>query len=353
MLKNEMTLDNLPTGNYIPVDTAFFNNPKYASLPVEAFMLHALYSMRMTCSMHNHLKDGGWRTKDGRFYIYFTVKEAADLLRVSERKVNGLRKMLIKANLIEVQQNGIHDYQIFVSNPELPGKEIKPKLACKNTVCFKEKQIAAEQGSDKSPENVDKMLCECSSSRSENLAPEQAPILPTSTKQQDLTRDTKDTGDTFTDTQIFPTEISDSVRIEALKDKYKHILPQSIFSDIALVAKNSYRKTRWFLDTIFKAKKDATNRFVSADLPTEFFDSLTFEGNEYLGKRLGSSVRMALEQMYRYHKVSNMNGFFYTWVRNFFIAQVKQHIGDSYQVDSDLATALNRVSTGRKQPCIA
>lgn len=64
-----MTATNLPNGNYIPIDMNLINNPQYEKLSIEAMMLHALYTMRMTCSIYNSQKDGSWLDEAGIPFI--------------------------------------------------------------------------------------------------------------------------------------------------------------------------------------------------------------------------------------------------------------------------------------------
>ncbi len=136
-LENIMTATNLPNGNYIPIDMNLINNPQYEKLSIEAMMLHALYTMRMTCSIYNSQKDGSWLDEAGIPYIYFSNEEAAALLRVSERKITTLKNVLIKAGLIQVLRHGLKNYRIYVSNPKAPEKGMVVQLSFKNYMSTK------------------------------------------------------------------------------------------------------------------------------------------------------------------------------------------------------------------------
>lgn len=124
-LDNIMTAANLPNGNYIPIDLNLINNPQYKTLSIEAMMLHALYTMRMTCSIYHAEKDGSWLNEAGHPYIYFSNEEAATLLRVSERKVTNLKNSLIDAGLIQVLRHGL---KIIVSMSQILKHQIKMLL---------------------------------------------------------------------------------------------------------------------------------------------------------------------------------------------------------------------------------
>lgn len=349
-LDNEMSLDNLPQSNYIQVNTNFFNNPLYAELSMQAVMLHALYTMRMTCSMYNSQKDGAWQDDEGRFFIYFTNDEAADLLNVSTRKVTELRNDLVKLGLIEVVKHGLKNYRIYVANPQNPEPTVKPKLAYKNTTTAKVRKIRKEaptvaltytwslEQQTESPVTIEN--AESATSKTQNL-------LISTEKLQVNPKETRETEETTkTDSRPLTAKIKEETTellCEGLVHRYRDVLGEAALKRIQQMTKNDYSQMKWFIDTIFKAKFETVKRFRQAGLTTEHLDLLTFEGNPYYRTGLESALIVAFEQIYRYKQITNPAGFFYTFFRGYFIERTKQFFEDQFELDAELLRIFDRV----------
>lgn len=333
-LNNIMTATNLPNGNYIPIDLNLINNPQYKNLSIEAMMLHALYTMRMTCSIYNSKKDGSWLDEEGLPYIYFANEEAASLLRVSERKVTNLKNALIEADLIQVVRHGLKNYRIYVANPKTPEKNIVVQLAFKNFT-----RTTAVEAVDKkeSPQ-----LQELSTvDREAESAATNTQNLLTSTQKhlaKQTTRVTKVT-DTASDLSAKSTEQS---LIDGLHARYAHLLPKQAFQRFLPFCEGDYQKARWFVDTIFKAKYASTQQYIQAGLPAEA-EVLTFEHNDYFTADISDAIAKAIEQMYRYKTVKNPEGFFFAFMKGFFTEKTRQYLVDHYQLTDDLRQTLSSV----------
>lgn len=355
-LENEMTLDNLPKSNYIQVNTNFFNNPLYKDLSMQAVMLHALYTMRVTCSMYNSQENDTWKDEHNRFFIYFTNEEAADLLNISVRKVSDLRNDLARLGLIEVIKSGLKNYRIYVANPKNPSDTIKPKLAYKNTTTTKERVLnkIEQPVSVLSYTFTFDQIKEpsCTFENAESASSNQQNLLTSTEKQQVISKTTRETRETTVSasTNLGHTENSnDLILCEGLKTRYQSVLGAETLARIQQITKSDYTQTKWFIDTIFKAKFDATNRFRLAGLPADFLNLLTFEENPYFRSGLESALVIAFEQIYRYKKTQNPAGFFYTFLRGYFIERTKQYIQDHYELNPNILGIFAQVGNGKKQ----
>ena len=333
-LENIMTATNLPNGNYIPIDMNLINNPQYEKLSIEAMMLHALYTMRMTCSIYNSQKDGSWLDKAGIPYIYFSNEEAAALLRVSERKITTLKNVLIKAGLIQVLRHGLKNYRIYVSNPKAPEKGMVVQLSFKNYMSTKTLTPVENSVPEKKAElsTVDRQA-ESASRSSQDLL--------TSTQKQLAKQTTNATKVTSKSPQITATSQDQSL-IEGLNARYAHLLPQQAFQRFLPFCEGNYQKARWFVDTIFKAKYASTQQYIQAGLPAEA-EVLTFEHNEYFKADIGDAIAKAIEQMYRYKTVKNPEGFFFAFMKGFFTEKTRQYLIDHYELTADLKQTLSSV----------
>lgn len=331
-LENIMTAMNLPNGNYIPIDLNLINNPQYKTLSIEAMMLHALYTMRMTCSIYNAQKDGSWLDEAGLPYIYFANEEAAKLLRVSERKVTNLKNALIEANLIQVIRHGLKNYRIYVANPKAPGENVVVQLTFKNhtrTIAVAPvDKVKAVQPLELS--TVDREA-ESAASNTQNLL--------TSTQKQLAKQTTRATKVTSTGPQKVAVTQAESL-IDGLAARYAHLLPQQAFQRFLPFCDGQYQKARWFVDTIFKAKYASTQQYIQAGLPAEA-EVLTFEHNEYFRADISDAIAKALEQMYRYQTVKNPEGFFFAFMKGFFTEKTRQYLVDHYQLTPELQQTLS------------
>lgn len=333
-LNNLMTATNLPNGNYLPIDLNLINNPQYKDLSIEAMMLHALYTMRMTCSIYNAQKDGSWLDEAGQPYIYFSNEEAAALLRVSERKITNLKNTLLAAGLIQVLRHGLKNYRIYVANPKAPEKNIVVQLSFKNYTSTKSlapvEKTATETNADLS--TVD---------RDADSAGTNAQDLLTST-QKHLAKQTTNTTSVTNELPKNVAKIKDQQLIDGLSARYAHILPQQAFQRFLPFCEGDYQKARWFVDTIFKAKYVSTQQYIKAGLPAEA-DVLTFEHNDYFKASIAAALAKALEQMYRYKTVKNPEGFFFAFMKGFFSEKIRQYLVDHYQLTPELQQTLSCV----------
>ncbi|MBO0453962.1 replication initiator protein A [Candidatus Enterococcus murrayae] len=332
-LDNIMTATNLPNSNYIPIDLNLINNPQYENLSIEAMMLHALYTMRMTCSIYNSQKDSSWLDESGHPYIYFSNEEAALLLRVSERKITNLKNVLIEAGLIQVLRHGLKNYRIYVANPMPPEKGIIVKLSFKNYTSTKTLQ-AVEKDSPKKKSQLSTVDREAKSAASETQD------LLTSTQKHLAKQNTKATKVTENAGKI--DESADNSLIDGLRARYAHLLPQQAFNRFLPFCKGDYKKARWFVDTIFKAKFASTQQYIKAGLPAEA-EVLTFEHNSYFKSDISDAIAKALEQMYRYKTVQNPEGFFFAFMKGFFTEKTRQYLVDHYKLTPELQQTLSCV----------
>lgn len=333
-LDNIMTAANLPNGNYIPIDLNLINNPQYKTLSIEAMMLHALYTMRMTCSIYHAEKDGSWLDEAGHPYIYFSNEEAATLLRVSERKVTNLKNSLIDAGLIQVLRHGLKNYRIYVANPKAPDKNVVVQLSFKNYTSTKSLAPVENKEVEIKEElsTVDREA-ESASSNTQNLL--------TSTQKHLAKQTTSATKVTRNATKNTQTSQEDSL-IEGLSARYAHLLPQQAFNRFLPFCEGNYQKARWFVDTIFKAKYASTQQYINAGLPAEA-EVLTFEHNEYFKADISDAIAKALEQMYRFKTVKNPEGFFFAFMKGFFTEKTRQYLVDHYQLTPELQQTLSFV----------
>lgn len=334
LLDNLMTATNLPSGNYIPIDLNLINNPQYETLSIEAMMLHALYTMRMTCSIYNAKKDGSWLDENGLPYIYFSNEEAATLLRVSERKITNLKNTLIEAGLIQVLRHGLKNYRIYVANPKAPEKNCVVKLAFKNYTSSKTIVPVDKTTSKKATElsTVDKEAKSASPS---------AQNLRTST-QKHLAKQTTNATNVTEQSQEKGAATQDQSLIDGLEARYAHLLPQQAFQRFLPFCEGNYQKARWFVDTIFKAKYASTQQYIQAGLPAEA-DVLTFEHNDYFKMDIADAIAKAIEQMYRYKTVKNPEGFFFAFMKGFFTEKTRQYLVDHYQLTPELKETLSSI----------
>ena len=330
-LENIMTATNLPNGNYLPIDLNLINNPQYKKLSIEAMMLHALYTMRMTCSIYNSQKDGSWLDESGLPYIYFSNEEAAALLRVSERKVTNLKNALIDAGLIQVLRHGLKNYRIYVSNPQAPEKGVVVQLSFKNYTSTKTVVPVEKPAAEKTPElsTVDREA-ESASTSSQNLLTSTQKCLA------------KQTTNATRVTSQQPEKSQDQSLIEGLSARYAHLLPQQAFQRFLPFCNGDYQKARWFVDTIFKAKYASTQQYIQAGLPAEA-EVLTFEHNDYFKADIGDAIAKAIEQMYRFKTVKNPEGFFFAFMKGFFTEKTRQYLMDHYELTDDLKQTLSCV----------
>jgi hypothetical protein len=353
-----MNQNNLSQANYLKIDANLVNNPKYQKLSTDGKFLYSLYATRMECSIYN-----SWIDEHDRYFIYFSNEEASDVLNISERKVTTLRNQLIELGLIEVVRNGLKNYRIYVSIPEVTPEKVAVKVTHKNYSNTKKRRIASKAAVI----NVSYTTSfeeKTAASTKEHLVANSASTglqkLPLRTEQalEHQTTKTKDTRETqktvaaiapedLQTTSVTPEVQRQHVLIDALIDKYQHLIPKNAIQRFLPFCKDSYKKTKWYFDTIFKAKFASTKAYLEAGLPAESLE-LSFEGNPYYAAGLSNAIGRAMEQIYRYKKVANPEGFFYTFMRGYFVERTKQYLSDQFEVNDRLETIFSKVSTPKK-----
>lgn len=102
---------------FLPVSVSLLTNPKYRNLDIETIILYSTYES------YQHSKENVFTDENGTF-IYFPNEKAADIVRVSTRKITRMRKELIDCGLIKVVRNGYKNDKIYVqpiSNNNMKG----------------------------------------------------------------------------------------------------------------------------------------------------------------------------------------------------------------------------------------
>lgn len=95
-------------------NNAFYKLPKalfsdkYKSLSTDAKVLYALLLDRNNLSIRN-----GWIDSNGKYYQYFTIKEAMPLLGFGNQKIIKLFKELESVSLISRKQQGLRKPNII------------------------------------------------------------------------------------------------------------------------------------------------------------------------------------------------------------------------------------------------
>lgn len=327
MLKNEINRQTELDTNYLSVNMDLLNNKKYKDLDMTTVMLYALYNNRLNCSIYNS-SNGSWIDNEGRVYILFTNEEAAKILRVSPRKITTCRQKLLDEKLIDINKVGLKENRIFVARPE--HDENTNIMPYKNTVFQKtivlKKQLAKNATSNAQNNHTSAFKRKCI--------------------------DTKDTKETTTKTDdIFKKDKKiDSLLIDGLQQRFAKAINSNSFSRIRTVTNDNYKKTKWFVDTIFKAKKNAQNLFVKAGLSLTYLDAFSFESNDRYYNGLESAIIVTIEQIYRYGNVKDPKAFFYIFLRGFFIEQAKKYLVDTYKIDKKTLEIINFVQNKEQKP---
>lgn len=91
------------TGQYAfyKMPKALFTDDRYKSVSTDAKILYGLLLDRMQLSVKNR-----WTDKNGRYYQYFTIKQAQDLLHFGHEKICRLFSELESVQLIERIRQG-------------------------------------------------------------------------------------------------------------------------------------------------------------------------------------------------------------------------------------------------------
>ena len=327
MLENEITKNIETPTNYLSVNMDLINNKKYQKLDMTTIMLYALYNNRLSCSIYNS-KDGSWTDDSGRIYILFTNDEAAKILRVSPRKITTCRQKLIDENLIDIDKVGLREHRIFVANPL--HDEQTNVMPYKNTI-YKQTIVIKKQHAKYATSNT-----------------QNNHVSAPNTKSLD-TRDTKETATSVDDLFKQSGDLG-STLVDGLQQRFANAISSNSFSRIRNITNDDYAKTKWFVDTIFKAKKNAQNMFIDAGLSVSYLDAFSFEENDGYYNGLESAIIVTLEQIYRYGNVKNPSGFFYVFMRGFFIEQAKKYLINNYKIDEKTLKTLNFVQNKEQKP---
>ena len=337
-MNNYITELNLPHRSYLPVQIDLFNNPNYDNLDCTTIMLYTLYAERVACSIYNDKNNNGSWTdseKHGTPYIYFTNKEAANVLRVSERKISTSRKLLENSGLIEQKRVGLKEYRIFVMLPEEPDQNVEIKIKHKN---FDLAKVSSTQ-EDIAPLD------------SKNCVPDMQNDHTSTLSNNSNTRETEVTRETRTDTQI-STDIakndSDSdleqLRLAGLKETYKDSLGTRALLRIDQIANHTYDKAKWLVDTIFKAKNEVSTRLFKTVVSPHYVNAATrLEDNDKMFGGLESMLLKLIEFIYRKGNVRNVKGLIYTYMRGYFANNASQFLVQNYDLSASEIHQINCV----------
>lgn len=105
--------------NFIMMPKELFKEERFSNLSLEAKSLYSLMLDRMSLSNKNGMKD-----EKNRIYIFFTIKEAMELLRVGRNKCVRIFAELCEAGLIEKKRQGLgRASMIYVKNIFPPKSE--------------------------------------------------------------------------------------------------------------------------------------------------------------------------------------------------------------------------------------
>lgn len=133
--------------NFIMMPKELFKEERFSSLSLEAKNLYCLMLDRMSLSAKNELKD-----EENRIYIFFTLKNAMELLKVGKTKCVRIFAELISAGLIERKKLGQgRASMIYVKNVFPP--ENDEEVSKEN---IKKSQNETSRGSENEPLEVHK-----------------------------------------------------------------------------------------------------------------------------------------------------------------------------------------------------
>lgn len=323
---------------FVPVNTDLFNNPKYFNLDMSALVLYSIYEQRQQVSQYHSLHGNKTFADDNGAFIYFSNEEAADIMRISTRKLTRLRKKLVECGLIKVVRHGLRNFKIYVNQPELTPEDVEPKMKWSN-FSFEKEEVA---------QNVDTMLVDKMSSDNSPKCP-----INQSNNNQSKSNITRETSETDTPAQksgVQPVSQTteqdlDDMAIKSLEDKVAPVLTKSTFGRIKALSQGSYSKAKWFVDTIFKAKSQVESKLLSSDTwlysPVSS-EATRFETNELLSKGLESALLQIAEHVYRGKEtIRNASSFIYVYIRNFMASAVRNYIKDNYELVEDDEIELN------------
>lgn len=302
------------------------NNPKYKNLSGLAKNMYDYYAHRAKCSAY-HAKNGDNRFIDKNgIFIYYSNEDICELLSVSERTVSKFRKQLIAADLIEVVRDGLTSYKIYVKEPEKTPEQIEWLLKPNVEEVYEDSDNTVE---NPVPNNDEKEI----PSRPEKIAGTSGKNVTLSATNSS-TRETNVTKETGTSADFSQTQ--EELALEGLKDRVSGIIGIRAWGKIHMIAQGSYDKAKELVDTIYKAKKQVSQRVRSIckqywnlpEISDVAYDSVYFEKNNLLAKGIESALVRIIEIHYKseHSEIRNLSGFMYAFLRNSLSQNVERYI---------------------------
>ena len=128
-----MTLDYFygPSGelfSFYRIPKALFQDKRFSSLSTDARTLYGILLDRMSLSVKN-----GWRDKQGRVYIIYTVREVQESLCCAEHKAVKLLRELEQIDLIERKRRGLGRPSLIYVKDFTTGLSKMHNLNCANS----------------------------------------------------------------------------------------------------------------------------------------------------------------------------------------------------------------------------
>lgn len=90
---------------------AFFHNPKYRDMSVNARYLYMIFTLRMTESQNK-----GWIDDDGNIYIIYSDEDLMKEMHCKSCTVDKLKNELVEFDLLSMERHSNHLYPLHVSN---------------------------------------------------------------------------------------------------------------------------------------------------------------------------------------------------------------------------------------------
>ncbi len=90
---------------------AFFHNPKYKNMSIDARYLYMIFALRMTESQNK-----GWVDDDGHMYIIYPNEDLMKEMHCQARTIDRLKKELVEFGLLLIEGHSNRLYPLHVSN---------------------------------------------------------------------------------------------------------------------------------------------------------------------------------------------------------------------------------------------
>lgn len=90
---------------------AFFSNPKYKKMSIDARYLYMIFALRMTES-----KNKGWVDSDGHMYIIYPNEDLMKEMHCHSGTIVRLKKELVEFGLLLIENHSNHLYPLHVSD---------------------------------------------------------------------------------------------------------------------------------------------------------------------------------------------------------------------------------------------